>query len=112
MIQKEQKPLQLNHLKRLKTMKMAISATSKEMRSCWPDSSETEPRNPDMKRNIILLLILFTSAYVFGQDEPMPSPQATVIQKVGMTNITIEYFRSGLKGRDMYESLTPEGKIW
>lgn len=37
-------------------------------------------------------------------DAPNPSPNATVSQEVGYGNVTIEYGRPGVKGR--------EGKIW
>jgi hypothetical protein len=56
--------------------------------------------------------ILIYTFVAFAQDEPAPSPASTVMQKVGLTDVTIEYSRPGLKGRDMFEALTPVDKMW
>lgn len=40
-----------------------------------------------------------------------PSPKSVLTQTVGLTEITISYFRPGLKGRDMAK-LAPKGKVW
>jgi len=66
-----------------------------------------------MKKILLSTVILFLfSLVVVAQDGPAASPASTVTQKVGMTDVTIEYSRPGLKGRDMYEALTPVDKIW
>jgi len=39
------------------------------------------------------------------------SPKSMLTQTVGLTDITITYFRPGLKGRDMAK-LAPNGKVW
>lgn len=66
-----------------------------------------------MKKILLSTTILFLFSFVvFAQDEPAASPASTVKQKVGLTDITLEYSRPGLKGRSMYEALTPVGKIW
>jgi hypothetical protein len=64
------------------------------------------------KVNLTLLAVFLISLVSFAQDEPAASPASTVMQKVGLTDVTIEYSRPGLKGRDMYEALTPVDKIW
>jgi len=56
--------------------------------------------------------VLLTMVMSYAQDKPAASPASTVTQKVGLTDVTIEYSRPGLKGRDMYEALTPVDKIW
>ncbi|MEX1001400.1 MAG: DUF2911 domain-containing protein [Crocinitomicaceae bacterium] len=43
---------------------------------------------------------------------PQPSPSATVEQTVGLTNITIEYSRPGVKGRKIFGELVPYGEMW
>jgi len=43
---------------------------------------------------------------------PVPSPQATVSQNVGMTNISISYSSPGVKGRDIFGNLVPYDKLW
>lgn len=40
-----------------------------------------------------------------------PSPKAILTQTVGLTDITVEYSRPGLKGRSMSQ-LAPNGKVW
>tara|TARA_R110002073_G_scaffold336490_1_gene534010 strand:+ start:33032 stop:33949 length:918 start_codon:yes stop_codon:yes gene_type:complete len=43
---------------------------------------------------------------------PQPSPLGKVEQKVGMTDVTIEYSRPGVKGRKIFGGLEKYGKIW
>jgi hypothetical protein len=43
---------------------------------------------------------------------PAASPAATVIQRVGLTDIEINYSRPGVKGRQIFGGLVPYGKIW
>jgi hypothetical protein len=43
---------------------------------------------------------------------PASSPNATVKQRVGVTDIEINYARPGVKGRKIFGGLVPLGKIW
>ena len=43
---------------------------------------------------------------------PSASPRITVKQRVGLTNIEIEYSRPGAKGRQIFGGIVPYGKIW
>ncbi|MBC7365764.1 MAG: DUF2911 domain-containing protein [Undibacterium sp.] len=43
---------------------------------------------------------------------PAPSPAATVKQRVGITDIEINYARPGAKGRAVFGGLVPYGKVW
>ena len=43
---------------------------------------------------------------------PQPSPLARIEQRVGLTDISIEYSRPGVKGRAIFGDLVPYGKIW
>lgn len=43
---------------------------------------------------------------------PQPSPIARVEQRVGLTDISIEYSRPGVKGRTIFGNLVPYGKTW
>lgn len=60
------------------------------------------------------LLILATGA--FAQQPqlqlPRPSPNATVTQTVGITEISIHYSRPGVKGRTIWGELVPYGEVW
>ena len=46
---------------------------------------------------------------------PQPSPKATVMQRVGLTDVTITYSRPSAKGRTIFgsdNSVVPNGKRW
>ncbi len=43
---------------------------------------------------------------------PAASPSATINQKVGLTDITVQYSRPSLKGRKFGTELAPYGKLW
>ncbi len=45
-------------------------------------------------------------------DFPAPSPAATLKQRVGLTDIEINYFRPGVKGRKVFGGLEPYGVVW
>jgi hypothetical protein len=69
-----------------------------------------------MMKVIYLSLILFLLFDVFtlGQNLriPRPSPDATVVQFVGVTEISIDYSSPGVKGRKIWGELVPYGKVW
>jgi len=43
---------------------------------------------------------------------PAPSPLCTLKQRVGLTDVEVSYSRPGLKGRDVFGSVVPYGKVW
>jgi hypothetical protein len=45
-------------------------------------------------------------------DLPRPSPNATVSQTVGLTDVTITYCRPGVKGRVIWGGLVPYDQVW
>jgi hypothetical protein len=59
---------------------------------------------------------LLTSAAgaTFAQqlDLPRPSPNASVSQTVGVTEITIKYSRPGVKDRQIWGKVVPYGEVW
>lgn len=62
----------------------------------------------------ILLMVLFTVS-VNGQiNTPSASPSQKVTQKVGLTEVTVEYSRPSVKGRTIFSvnGLVPFGKMW
>jgi len=65
-------------------------------------------------KKLLLLLLAFTTAYsVNAQIEtPQPSPLGKLEQRVGLTDITIEYSRPGVKGRKIFGGLEAFDKIW
>ena len=43
---------------------------------------------------------------------PQPSPFSKMEQKVGLTDVTVEYSRPSMKGRTIFGNLVPYGKTW
>ena len=61
--------------------------------------------------SIAALLTLATVS--FAQIEtPQPSPGASLTQKVGMTEVKVEYSRPSMKGRKIFGDIVPFGDIW
>ncbi|SHH68936.1 DUF2911 domain-containing protein [Winogradskyella jejuensis] len=66
-----------------------------------------------MKKIVLFAFALALMFSVNAQIEtPQPSPSAKLEQKVGLTDITIEYSRPGVKGRTIFGELEPWGTIW
>ncbi|PHR71932.1 MAG: dihydrolipoamide dehydrogenase [Lutibacter sp.] len=66
-----------------------------------------------MKKIIALVLFVGLTYTTNAQVEtPQPSPFSKVEQKVGLTDVTIEYSRPGVKGRAIFGDLVPFGKTW
>ncbi|GAB1857801.1 DUF2911 domain-containing protein [Flavobacteriaceae bacterium MHTCC 0001] len=65
-------------------------------------------------KKLVLLFMAFATVYVVQAqvETPQPSPKAKLEQKVGLTDITIEYSRPGVKGRKIFGGLEPWGTIW
>ncbi len=65
-------------------------------------------------KKLLLLFLAFTTAYsVNAQIEtPQPSPLSKLEQRVGLTDITIEYSRPGVKGRKIFGGLEAYDKVW
>lgn len=66
-----------------------------------------------MKSHLIILAVLFLSGSLFAQSmTPAPSPFAKVVQVVGVTEVSIEYSRPGIKGRQIFGGLVPFDEVW
>ena len=67
-----------------------------------------------MRKTLIsaLALVACTSAFAQQVRTPRPSPSATLMQTVGLTDITIKYSRPGVKGRTIWGELVPYDKVW
>lgn len=65
-------------------------------------------------KKLLLLFAVFGMAFnVNAQIEtPQPSPFSKVEQKVGLTDVTIEYSRPNMRGRTIFGDLVPYGKMW
>ena len=64
----------------------------------------------------ILLSAIFIFSLVFTTNAqlktPQPSPFSKIEQKVGVTDVTLEFSRPGMKGRVIFGDLVPYGKVW
>lgn len=64
-------------------------------------------------KKILLLSAIFCYSFISGQIKtPQPSPTATITQKVGVSDISVEYSRPGAKGREIFGGLVSYGKMW
>ena len=59
-----------------------------------------------------LLILAFGSINYAQLILPQPSPSASVHQKIGATDITVNYSRPGVKGRAIWGGLVPYNELW
>jgi len=63
-----------------------------------------------------LVLFTFALTLMFSANAqiktPAPSPGSKLEQKVGLTDVTVDYSRPGVKGRTVFGDLVPYGKVW
>jgi hypothetical protein len=59
-----------------------------------------------------LFLITAISGYAQQFRTPRPSPNATVTQTVGVTDVTIDYSSPGVKERKIWGDLVPYDQVW
>ncbi len=66
-----------------------------------------------MKNLLIAGVIALQSISVQAQLQlPQPSPKASVMQQVGLTDITIDYSSPAVKGRNIWGDLVPYDQLW
>lgn len=66
-----------------------------------------------MKKLLSIAIMLCIAVSVNAQIEtPAPSPFGKIEQEVGLTDVSIEYSRPGVKGRTIFGDLVPFGEIW
>lgn len=64
-------------------------------------------------KNLLLLLSTFLMAFsINAQTLPKPSPLGTNSQVVGVTKVSLEYSRPGVKDREIFGALLPFGELW
>ncbi|QVY65666.1 DUF2911 domain-containing protein [Polaribacter sp. Q13] len=63
-----------------------------------------------------IILSLFVAIFTFTVNAqiktPAPSPSQKIEQKVGLTDVTLEYSRPGIKGRTIFGDLVPFNEVW
>lgn len=60
----------------------------------------------------LLTVFAFTGYTACAQSGPAASPSSKLEQKVGLTDVTIEYSRPSMKDRTVMGSLVPYGQTW
>lgn len=66
-----------------------------------------------MKKRFLMMFALVIAFSLNAQIEtPQPSPFTKIEQKVGLTDVTLEYSRPSMKGRKIFGDLVPFGKLW
>lgn len=61
-----------------------------------------------------MIALVFVASFTANAqiETPQPSPFAKVEQKVGLTDITLEYSRPSMRNRTIFGELVPYGKMW
>ncbi|PTX42895.1 Protein of unknown function (DUF2911) [Christiangramia gaetbulicola] len=66
-----------------------------------------------MKKLLSLVFIMCLTVSVSAQIQtPQPSPAIKIEQKVGLTDVTLEYSRPAMRGRTIFGDLVPYGEVW
>lgn len=65
-----------------------------------------------MKQLVLAGLLFAGTLSLNAQELPQPSPAATSMQRVGLTDVTVTYSRPSVKGREIWGDLVPYDKIW
>lgn len=66
-----------------------------------------------MKNIFLLFSALMLSVGIQAQIQtPQPSPFQKIEQKVGLTDVTLEYSRPAMRGRTVYGDLVPYDAVW
>lgn len=66
-----------------------------------------------MRKALLTGILILATTAAFGQvRSPRPSPKSSLMQAVGLTDITINYNRPGVKGRQIWGALVPHDAVW
>lgn len=65
-----------------------------------------------MKALVFCTSLLAMSLTAVAQDLPAPSPAGSFQQRLGLTDIKVEYSRPGVKGRTIFGDLVPYDQLW
>ena len=81
-----------------------------------PNHLKNHVTKPAMKKKLTLSFFVFSFAIFFGFAQqiqmPQASPSAKIIQKVGLTDVTVDFSRPSTKGRKIFGELVPFGEVW
>jgi hypothetical protein len=69
--------------------------------------------NKKMKKIVLFAFAMFGAFSMQAQiQSPQPSPFSAVMQRVGLTDVNLEYSRPSMRGRTIMGNLVPYDKIW
>lgn len=85
---------------------LAVAATLTSALTLFRAKPAAEPVEP------VMLMAQNTPPAAPKVEFPAASPQSTVKQRVGVTDIEITYSRPGVKGRKIFGGLEQFGKVW
>ncbi|MDO7173220.1 DUF2911 domain-containing protein [Mariniflexile sp. AS56] len=65
-------------------------------------------------RKLLLTFMAATVAFAVNAqiETPQPSPLSKIEQKIGLTDVTLEYSRPSMRDRSVFGNLVPYGKLW
>nr|WP_321236166.1 DUF2911 domain-containing protein [uncultured Psychroserpens sp.] len=65
-------------------------------------------------KTVLLLFLLVLSAVTFAQNVTLPrvSQQASITQRLGLSDVTINYHSPSVQGRQVFGGIVPYGQIW
>src|ERR1043165_721986 len=71
------------------------------------------PRTIGCCSAVVVAMMLSRAAWAQAVIEtPAPSPKARVEQRVGITDVSIDYSSPGVKGRKIWGEVVPYDKVW
>lgn len=66
-----------------------------------------------MKKMLFFILVAFASVQIHAQvDLPRPSPKAKIMQRIGLTDVEVVYYRPSKSNRQVFGKLVPFGEVW
>jgi hypothetical protein len=67
-----------------------------------------------LKKSFLTASFICSIVFAMAQniETPQPSPTQTIKQNFGLSSITLNYSRPGIKGRKVFGDLVPFGKVW
>lgn len=65
-------------------------------------------------KNLLMIALVFVASFTTNAqiETPQPSPEAKIEQKVGLTDLTLEFSRPSMRGRAIFGDLVPYGEMW
>lgn len=71
-------------------------------------------KNRDKMKKSLFAFMIFTMVYTVNAqiEVPRSSPYSKIEQKVGLTDVTLEYSRPAMRGRTIFGDLVPYNTLW